>query len=99
MNVCLATCQAMEQSQASIQASSIRSVRPANLVELTKKLTSASSKGADVFGEIDEAWQELCSRYTDQELSIVLRFIDAMHQTNHTTIAEQHKAAGSKVEH
>ncbi|MGZ3679579.1 MAG: MarR family winged helix-turn-helix transcriptional regulator [Ktedonobacterales bacterium] len=53
-------------------------------------------EGVDVFGAIDEAWRELCSRYSDQELATVLNFIDAMHQMNHSTSAEHYKGAAAK---
>lgn len=53
-------------------------------------------EGAGIFDQIDQAWRELRSRYSDQELSIVLNFIDAMHQMNHTMIADYHRGAANK---
>lgn len=53
-------------------------------------------EGAGIFDQIDQAWRELCSRYSDQELAVVLNFIDAMHQMNHTTNAEYYKAVAGK---
>ncbi len=47
-------------------------------------------EGFEVFGAIDQAWQELCSRYSDQELALIFTFIDAMHQMNHETVAHYH---------
>ncbi len=52
--------------------------------------------GFDVFGAIDQAWQELCSHYSDQELAVILTFIDAMHQMNRGTVAHYRKDGAHK---
>jgi DNA-binding PadR family transcriptional regulator len=44
-------------------------------------------EGPDVFGEMDQAWQELCSHYSNQELAVILSFIEAMHQMNRGPVA------------
>jgi DNA-binding MarR family transcriptional regulator len=44
-------------------------------------------EGNEVFGAIDQTWKELCSRYSDQELVVILSFIDALYQMNHGTVA------------
>lgn len=48
-------------------------------------------EGGDVFGAIDQAWKELCANYSNQELTIVLSFINALYQMNHGTVAHYHK--------
>jgi len=48
-------------------------------------------EGFDVFGAIDQAWQELCSHYSDQELAVIFTFIEAMHQMNRGTVAHYRK--------
>jgi len=53
-------------------------------------------EGFDVFGAIDQAWQELCSHYSDQELAVILTFIDAMHQMNRGTVAHYRKGGAHK---
>ncbi len=53
-------------------------------------------EGFDVFGAIDQAWQELCSHYSDQELAVILTFIDAMYQMNRGTVANSRKDGAHK---
>src|SRR5260370_3636118 len=48
-------------------------------------------KGFDVFGAIAQAWHELCSHYSDQELAVILTFIEAMHQINRCPVAHYRK--------
>ncbi len=48
-------------------------------------------EGFEVFDAIDQAWQQLCSRFSDQELAVIYTFIDAMHQMNQETGAYYHK--------
>lgn len=45
-------------------------------------------EGFELFEAINQAWQDLCSRYSDQELAIIFTFIDAMHQMNHEAGAD-----------
>lgn len=45
----------------------------------------------DVFGAIDQTWKDLCARYNDQELTVVLSFIDALYQMNHGAVARFRK--------
>ena len=44
-------------------------------------------EGQEVFGAIDLTWKELCSRYSDQELTVILSFMDALYQMNRGTAA------------
>jgi DNA-binding MarR family transcriptional regulator len=53
-------------------------------------------EGFDLFGSIDQAWQELCSRYSDQELAVILSFIETMHQMNRSTVANSRKDGAHK---
>lgn len=48
-------------------------------------------EGQEVFGAIDQTWKELCSRYSDQELTVILSFIDALYQMNRGTVAHVRK--------
>jgi len=44
-----------------------------------------------VFGAIDQAWRELCSRYSDQELALIFAFLDDMYQMNRDAVAQLRK--------
>jgi DNA-binding MarR family transcriptional regulator len=48
-------------------------------------------EGSEVFGAIDQAWRELCSRYSDQELALIFAFLDAMYQMNRDAVAQLRK--------
>ena len=47
--------------------------------------------GGDIFGAIDQTWQSLCARYSDQELALILSFIDELYKMNHGTVAHFRK--------
>ena len=53
-------------------------------------------EGFEVFAAIDQTWQELCSRYSDQELAVIFTFIDAMQQMNHEANASYPKSHAPK---
>src|SRR5215471_21452431 len=48
-------------------------------------------EGQEVFEAIDQTWKELCSRFSDQELTVILSFMDALYQMNHGTVAHVRK--------
>src|SRR6516162_7849584 len=48
-------------------------------------------EGRAVFGTIDQTWKELCSRFSDQELSVMLSFMDTLYQMNRGTVARVRK--------
>jgi len=45
----------------------------------------------EVFGTIDQIWKELCSRFSNQELTAILSFMDTLYQMNRGTVAHMRK--------
>src|SRR6516162_11506438 len=45
----------------------------------------------EVFGTIDQIWKELCSRFSNQDLTAILSFMDTLYQMNRGTVAHMRK--------
>jgi len=48
-------------------------------------------EGQEVFEAIDQAWTEMCSRFSDQDLTVILSFMNTLYQLNRGTVAHVRK--------
>ena len=46
--------------------------------------------GLEVFGSIDHLWQEVYSRYGDQELAVILAFFETLHEMHQEVVIRLH---------
>ena len=48
-------------------------------------------EGQEMFETIDQTWKDLCSRFSDKELTVILSFMNTLYQMNRGTAANVRK--------